>query len=290
MLKYLIEKYDPEYKKLCEDHTLHYSPPLLLSLLTSSKNPKSFLFYILNNSFISKPIKELIMKIYYKAATINNCLLRFINRWRFKRLPSCNLFDLSFSAFDSNRIELILFSKKYTFQPHELKHLIQSSLLHTENYMIVDPVPIKNPYTGIPFSNTTLYLIYLHLKRVHPLFFYYMKSNFKLTKFLLNYEGLLRNHLIEKTVIEYSDEKLQIIGKKMLEELTIFNLITCNYDPIVTIDKIKPNSLKSLVLQYYNSLFSLNPYQREIEYKSLVSQLIIFRDSTEKNVYLYFIP
>jgi hypothetical protein len=289
MFPYLIQKFDAEYKKICEEHELHYSPPLLLTLLSTSRKPKNFLFYIVNNSFINKLMKEFIIKIYCKASFLNQCLLRFINRWRFKRLPSCNTLDLSFSPFGTNRIELIICSKKYTFQSHEFRHLIQSSLLHTENYMIVDPVQIKNPYTGIPFSKNTLYLIYLQLKHVHPLFFYYMKSNFELRKFLINYEGLLRTHLIEKTIIEYSEKKLKSICTKMLEEMTTFNFITGNYDRIVTIDKIKPNMYKQLILKYYNSLFSLNPYQREMEYESLVSQLIRLRDSIETSCFIFFI-
>ena len=74
----------------------------------------------------------------------------------------------------------------------------------------------------------------------------------------------------------------------MLEELTIFNFSTCEYEPVVTMDKISPQSLKPFILQYYHSLFSLNPYQREIEYKTLVRKLVLLRDKPE--VFMYVIP
>jgi hypothetical protein len=177
-------------------------------------------------------------------------------------------------------------AKKYTFQPYELQQLILSSLLHAEQYMIVDPLPIKNPYTGIPFTKYTLYYLFVNLK-AHPLFFYFAKVGFDTKQFLLQYEGLLRTHLIEKTVLEYNDVKVKIVCTKMLEEMTIYNFTTGQYEAIVTIDKIKQP--KPYLLHYYFSLFSLNPYQRDMEYKSLIRKLILLRDKTIDQ-YMYLIP
>ena len=75
--------------------------------------------------------------------------------------------------------------------------------------------------------------------KVHPLFFYFTKVNFDPSQFLLQYEGLLRTHLIEKTILEYNDVKVKIVCKKMLEEMTIYNFSTGTYEPIITMDKIK---------------------------------------------------
>jgi hypothetical protein len=151
--------------------------------------------------------------------------------------------------------------------------------------MIVDPLPIKNPYTGIPFTKTILYYLYVNLK-VHPLFYYFAKRGFDAKQFLLHYEGLLRTHLIEKTILEYNDIKVKIVCKKMLEELTIYNFSTGDYEAIVSIEKIK--NAKPFILQYYHSLFSLNPYQREVEYKSLVRKLFMLRDNPD--IFMYIIP
>jgi hypothetical protein len=237
------------------------------------------------NPFL-KAFQPILVQIIEHAYKMHAIRRRILLQWRKRRMTSCNTSDLSFSSFGPDRIELVIDSKKYTFHPYELQQLILSSLLHAEQYMIVDPLPIKNPYTGIPFTKSILYYLFVNLK-VHPLFFYFAKVKFDPPQFLLQYEGLLRTHLIEKTILEYNENKVKIVCKKMLEEMTIYNFSTGQYEPIVTLDKIKQP--KPYLLQYYFSLFSLNPYQREMEYKSLIRKLILLRDKNIDN-YMYLIP
>ena len=279
-LTYSIQYFDETYKKLCQETPLLYSPELLCTILRCITPLETF-----TNPFL-KSFEPILVKIIEHVYTMHRRRRRFILQWRKRRLVSCNATDLSFSSFGKDRIELVIDSKKYTFHPYELQQLILSSLLHTEHYMIVDPLPIKNPYTGIPFTKSTLYYLYVNLN-VHPLFFYFAKVGFDPNQFLLQYEGLLRTHLIEKTILEYNDVKVQIVCKKMLEELTLYNFTTGQYEPIVTMDKIKQP--KPYLLQYYHSLFSLNPYQRVMEYKSLIRKLILLRDKNIDN-YMYLIP
>ena len=281
-IPYFIQYFDHSYQTLCKETSLVYSPELLGTILLCMKRPLEMVF---TNPFLKafQPILVQIMEYAYRLHAIRR---RAIMKWRKRRLTSCNATDLSFSPFGPDRIELIIDAKKYTFHPYELQQLIVSSLLHTEHYMIVDPIPIKNPYTGIPFTKSTLYYLFVNLN-VHPLFFYFAKVGFDSKQFLLQYEGLLRTHLIEKTILEYNDDKVKIVCKKMLEEMTLYNFTTGQYEPIVTIDKIKQP--KPYLLHYYFSLFSLNPYQREMEYKSLIRKLIVLRDKSIDQ-YMYLIP
>jgi len=279
-MEYSIRHFDKEYSDLCKEKSLLYSPTFLYTILSCFK----YIHSIEKNPFLTV-FEPLLTKIACHAFTLRNRRRRFINKWRKTRTPSCNTADLSFSPFGKDRIELFIDRKKYTFHSYELQQLITSSLLHTEHYMIVDPLPIKNPYTGIPFTKTILYYLYVNLK-VHPLFYYFAKRGFDAKQFLLHYEGLLRTHLIEKTILEYNDIKVKIVCKKMLEELTIYNFSTGDYEAIVSIEKIK--NAKPFILQYYHSLFSLNPYQREVEYKSLVRKLFMLRDNPD--IFMYIIP
>ena len=281
-LKYSIQLFDEEYKQVCQERSLVYSPELLYDMICCMKMPVET---ITTNLFL-KEFKHILLKITTHYFELRARRRRILMKWRNRRLPSCNTTDLSFSSFGESRVEVIVDAKKYTFHAYELQQLILSSLLHTEQYMIVDPLPIKNPYTGIPFTKPILYFLYVNLK-VHPLFFYFAKVGFDPKKFLLHYEGLLRTHLIEKTILEYNDVKVKIVCKKMLEEMTIYNFSTGVYEPIVTMDKIKHP--KPFLLQYYYSLFSLNPYQREMEYKSLIRKLIVLRDKELDN-FMYLIP
>ena len=280
---YSIKHFDKEYQQLCKEKSLLYSPSFLHDVLSCFK--KQIIYSILMNPFLSV-FEPLLTNIACHILSLRNRRRRVINKWRKKRIPSCNTEDLSFSPFGTQRIELVIDRKKYTFHSYELQQLIMSSLLHTEHYMIVDPLPIKNPYTGIPFTKPILYYLYVNLK-VHPLFFYFAKMGFDPNQFLLHYEGLLRTHLIEKTILEYNDEKVKKVCKKMLEELTIYNFSTGDYEVIINIEKIN-QPLKPFILQYYHSLFSLNPYQRELEYKSLIRKLFLLRDNP--NIFMYIIP
>ena len=280
-ITYSIQHFDDSYKKLCQERSLVYSPELLGTILRCMKRPLE----AMNNPFL-KGFQPILIQILEHAYRLHAVRRRFFMKWRKKRLTSCNATDLSFSPFGPDRIELLIDSKKYTFHPFELRQLILSSLLHVEQYMIIDPLPIKNPYTGIPFTKHILYYLYVNLK-VHPLFFYFAKVGFNLNQYVLYYEGLLRSHVIEKTVLEYNDVKVKIVCTKMLEEMTLYNFTTGQYEPIVTMDKIKQP--KPYLLQYYNSLFSLNPHQREMEYKSLIRKLILLRDKELDN-FMYLIP
>jgi hypothetical protein len=278
-IPYFIQVFDESYQTLCKEKSLVYSPQFIDTILRCIKTPLDIYNPFLND------FQPILVKIIEHAYRLHAVRRRFINQWRKRRLTSCNATDLSFSPFGTDRIELVIDAKKYTFHPYELQQLILSSLLHTEQYMIVDPLPIKNPYTGIPFTKPILYYLFVNMK-VHPLFFYFAKIGFDPKQFLLQYEGLLRTHLIEKTILEYNDTKVKIVCKKMLEEMTLYNFSTGEYEPIVTVDKIKYP--KPYLLQYYFSLFSLNPYQREMEYKSLLRKLILLRDNIDN--YMYLIP
>ena len=219
--------------------------------------------------------RPILIAIYCKATSLQWSLRRFILRWRKKRLASCNQYDLSMSEF-SDPIELVIQHKKYTFQKQELYRLIYSSLLNADIYMISNPLPVKNPYTGIPFTKPMLYLICECIK-LHPLFYYYRACGFDSRDFLLKHEGLIRTHLIEKTVHEYTPAQLTEQLSIMLDEITLFNFLTENYEPIVQVADIPLPTIKPLLFHYFFYIYSLNPYQRNIEYKELVKKLIVLR-------------
>jgi hypothetical protein len=158
-------------------------------------------------------------------------------------------------------------------------NIIQSSITHADEFMMAVPLRIKNPYTGIPFTKMTLYKLFMIMKRVPLLFMYYMKCDFNPDIFLVQYEGILRTYIIQKTINEYSHDNLRIIIKDMLSKTTLYNICTGMKEPIVLAKDIKGDliKLKPLVHYYYNSLFSLNPYQRHIEHKQLIKDLIKLR-------------
>ena len=267
-MKYVTLKYAENHKQQC-DGKIHYNSGLFLTILSITKLPE-----LVTNPFLTLQ-RPFLIDIYCKAKSLQWSLRRFLLRWRKKRLVSCNQYDLSMSEF-IDPIELVIQHKKYTFQKHELYRLIYSSLLNADIYMISNPLPIKNPYTGIAFTKNMLYLICDCIK-LHPLFYYYRECNFDSSAFLIKHEGLIRTHLIEKTVREYTPAQLKTHLSIMLDEITLFNFLTENYEPIVQASDIPLSTIKPLLFHYFFYVYSLNPYQRSMEYKELVKKLIVLR-------------
>jgi len=276
-INYVIQKHATKYKTFCEKNQIHYSHEVLRTfLLCIQKKPHLFIKY-LQNTFLEK-IRPFLIDMYCETVSLQWSMRRFLIRYRKKRMISCNQYDLSLSEF-TDPIELIIQNKKYTFQRNELYQLIYSALLHSDIYMISSPLPVKNPYTGIPFTKNMLYLICGSIQ-MNPLFYYFQKCHFDCNKFLLIYEGLLRTHLIEKTIKEFTPVQIKQRIEIMLLEVTLFDFSTENYEAILKIENIPINRMKPLLFHYYYSIYSLNPYQRSIEYKQLVNELINLRKNT----------
>jgi hypothetical protein len=267
-IKHVIRNYDEKHKALCANK-IHYSIDFFETILSITKFPE-----LITNPFLELQ-RPFLIDIYCKAKSLQWSMRRFILRNRKKRMVSCNQYDLSMSVF-TDPIELVIQNKKYTFQRQELYKIMYAALLNADIYMIANPVPIKNPYTGIAFTKNMLYLICACIK-LHPLFYYYQKCQFNCHDFLLKHEGLIRNHLIEKTVNEYTPVQLKRHVEEMLDEVTLFNFLTEVYEPIVALNDIPLKTMKPLLFHYYYHIYSLNPYQRNIEYKQLVEKLIVLR-------------
>jgi len=267
-IKHVIHAYDEKHKQICADK-IHYSADLFTTIFSMTKFPD-----LIKNPFLELQ-RSFLIDIYCKATSLQWSMRRFILRIRKKRLVSCNQYDLSFCSF-TDPVELIVQHKKYTFQRQELYRLMYTSLLNSDIYMISNPLPVKNPYTGISFSKNMLYLLCEYVK-LHPLFYYYRACGFDCALFLLKYEGLIRTHLIEKTIHEYTSVQLKEQVSFMLDEITLFNFLTENFEPIVKVSDIPASNMKPLLFHYFFYIYSLNPYQRSIEYKELVKKLIGLR-------------
>jgi len=115
-VEYSIRHFDKEYQQLCKEKMLLYSPSFLYDILSCVKSISS----ILMNPFLSA-FEPLLTNIACHSMMLRNRRRRIINKWRKRRLPSCNTSDLSFSSFGNDRIELVIDHKKYTFHAYELQ-------------------------------------------------------------------------------------------------------------------------------------------------------------------------
>jgi hypothetical protein len=196
-----------------------------------------------------------------------------------------NATDLSCIPFTeyvpSLYFEMMVDKKLYLFKHSDMYNLIETCLTNYDEYMFSTPLPIKNPYTGIKFSKPVLYLLFLKLKHIPILFRLFMKCNFSLNEFLLNYEGLLRGYAIERSINIMNDETLRNSITSMIHSVLIYNFNTGYQEPVLDVSDLKVDllTLKPLLVYYYYDLYSLNPYQKYQYHKKLVKALIELRKS-----------
>lgn len=285
LFKYEIEKQADLYKQLCRDNCAHPCDILYTVMVSLQTNRcKNLLIYVETNPFLQPFVKKLMIDIYCVSMNRRRTLSRFFIAHKRKRMIACNTDDLSCGPLSEHKASDLIHvfdrNVKYTFKQSDLYNIILSSLTNADEYMIATPMPIKNPYTSLPFSKSLLYILFLQMKSVHPLFSYFMKCNFDETEFLLQYEGLLRTHTIEKTLVNFTPKRTSEILKSMIPKITIYNLVTGLNEPIVALKDLKGDliALKPLLSYYYNYLFSMNPYQRHVDHKKLVAALIKLRN------------
>jgi len=280
---------DENYRLVCKVHHLHYCPDQFIILFSNMKNKCKTLYDFLNNIFFPPPIKEAFTHSFCKVLMLYNRIKRCILNYVHRRMISCNHCDLScvpLTEYKSSELfELIVQHQKYTFKYSDVYNLIESALLYADEYMISTPTTIKNPYTGIPFTKDILYLLFLKLKHIPPLFYYFMKCHFHLENFLLNYESLLRTYIIQRTLRDFTHEKTINVIKNMITNVTIYNFISGQQEYIIEAENFSDLlSLKPLLIYYYNYLFSLNPYQRHVDHKKLINALLQLRKKHDVEV------
>lgn len=264
-----------DYKNICDQHDVYYSEHLFHSIVDSFS--KQFIDDMNKHIFLLPVVKKFFIDQYVKYKTsfykVKKCIFRYIYHQR----KSCNLNDLSgipFTEYKPSEYFFILHdSKKYTFLHTDFYNIIQSSLLNSDENLISNPLVIKNPYTGITFNHNMLYLLYLKLKKAPLLFIHFMECKFDIQQFLLNHEGLLRHYSIKKKINELTSVTTKHAILEMIFDISLWQLDETN----IRIFNIQNDilSLKPLLIHYYNFIYSLNPYQRQMEYSTLVKKMVL---------------
>ena len=164
-------------------------------------------FVFLNNALNAFMIKENreneILDYFCKIQKVYRALNRFAFIIKYNKAKIVVNTDMELNKInekDKNILCLYQEKAKYLFKIFDLIKIINISL--TNSYLFfAEPLCIKNPYNNIPFNKSTLYNIYYYLIErpkllvkfnILELFLKFHECNFNLTKFLSNYEYLLR--------------------------------------------------------------------------------------------------
>lgn len=287
LCQHVMKKHVLDYQALCADLGIYASEGLpcmtLQDLYTSKIGYKKIRRTVeqhaifMNNVFLHPALKEWIQRLYCTCKRHYLAIQRCIVRSVYRRRKSCNMFDLSYTPFTEYTPSLCLFimdnGKKYTFTHSDLYNIIEKSLTNADTYMIANPLPIKNPYTGTCFSNEQLYFLYLNLKHLPLVFRHFISNHFDIQAFLLDNECILRQYQIRKRIQDIPRESLKQEMQDMVIEMCLYLTFTMNVEThLITITQ-NERECRQMLTHYYNYLYSLNPYQRQCECKTLLGKL-----------------
>ena len=153
-----------------------------------------YYYYSILHSFSSK-VRSVIYELFQKLQQFKFGFSRFIHLCKLRYKKKYNTCTLLYEPFEKEKRKIVLYENQcvYTFEDNELFQIIESAFNYND-YGIPTILPIKNPYTNIPFSFYNLVYIYFELLKngKNSLFFSsYFKGNFDEHKVVRTYKPQL---------------------------------------------------------------------------------------------------
>lgn len=179
------------------------------------------------NIFIPTKDKEEILRIIQITQRAYNGFTRLAQIYKFKNAKTTISIDLylnEISKHHRNTLCINMNSTNYWFTISDICNHIFAALTNSP-YYFADPIPIKNPYTNIPFTNAQLYTIYFKVRAstfLTPVLFHkFFLCNFDLLQFRLDNESEIRESFIHRYLhtteenILYTDIQKMILYKQI---------------------------------------------------------------------------
>ena len=211
-----------------------------------------------NNTFIQNNRNDL-FDIFEKSQRFIFGIYALKKHWRLKKLQNHDYNkDLNFNSLDdineNRKVSVMENDVRYTFSLCDIVNIINNSLAFHDKFFSV-PSIIKNPYTNIPFSKSSLIKIYCAFKsspyRTPILFERFYDCFFDIHDFEKNNEPLIREHNIKCFIkTESTVEKIECI-KNMLR---YFNKTQPSENKII-IDSEFPENRLILIFQKFLHIY-----------------------------------
>jgi hypothetical protein len=233
-----------------------------------------FLKRNIENIFFTQQDKEKFLEYFSKIQKHNFAFMRFYNIWKYKRSRITVSDDLYLNPIDVNGKNVFIVvqnKKKYLFSLANLINMVNSSLSNTSHFFSC-PLILKNPYSNIVFNKSDLYNLYFAIKKssfIMPvLYHYYFLTNFNITEFRDQYEGIIREISIDNH-IKNSDCNTLYSG--------VYNMLK-EHKPRINIHPDFPkeelvNIMRPYLRLYYISMYSLDEYKKLNAFSELHKRL-----------------
>jgi len=235
------------------------------------KNKFQFIDEVIKNFYFSgkKDEKEKLLNLFCKIQKTYHTLNRFVFLYKYKKTNLVIDTDLQLNIInitDPNIICIYHINKKYLFKLQDILKLIYTIL--TNSYMFfAEPISIKNPYNNIPFSKSILYYIsyvlennikikFINFEHIN-IFLKFKQCDFNMTKFVNNYEYLLREYSIKNHI---NNSNKNTLKNEIFEILSEFNCKFKNKDQKILIDRKFPDEILINIFKPYLQLYLISKY------------------------------
>ena len=196
-----------------KDNNVYIS--LIVSALSfKTKTKHQILYEYLNNMFIPEKDKEEILQVFQQSQRTYHGFSKLAQIYKIKTTKttiSTDLYLNEISKEHRNAICIYANATNYWFMIGDLCNHILAALTNSP-YYFADPIPIKNPYTNIPFTNAQLYTIYFKVRAstflMPALFHQFFLCGFDLSQFRLENESDIRESFIRRHIHTLEEPEL----------------------------------------------------------------------------------
>jgi hypothetical protein len=251
-----------EYKQ--NDLVLKHLIYQMASMASMTHIDKKFHYlktHILFNIFNNENILNSLFETFSNAQKIYRILNRFAFICKWKKAPYKIQTDLCMEEIDKkqrNVITILHHNHKYLFTISDILNILNNSLTNS-CYFFTEPLPIKNPYTNLPFQKSDLYNMYFFIKErvsiIPPLFQAYFISNFDLKEFRDNNQPLIQRYIIDNHVKNGGCMTLYNSILKMLKNTNYTNYTNGIIKNKLIIDKDFPKEKLVEIMKPYLKLY-----------------------------------
>lgn len=210
------------------------------------------------NLFICPDEMDQFFSIYSKSQKHYHALLRFVNRWRIRRMKIKVECDMCLNPIDRTKTPHVVIYQAnagYVFKIADLINIINTALMHSPHFFVDSMVP-RNPYTNMEFTKVILYEIYWKVRktdfRMPILFQLYHDAEFDMERFMFENETTIKDHYIADFVKNAPVSDLVVYIHKMLK--------TMDKRRVLQIHKEFPKQLLVDVMRPYLKHYIYNVY------------------------------
>ena len=250
-----------------------------ISSLNKTTLKFKYLHSIQTNAMFNAYIKTECMEIFVRYQRMHRIVSRIKRAWLYRRASlqiSMDLFMNDLDPAHKYTIDLYHHGARYLFSLADLSRIWMSALIHSSAFFSM-PLPVKNPYTNIPFTKSELYTIYLKMWdarfRIPRFIQYFFECEFNVYVFKRDHESELSAYILREYARKSSSHLITRDIHMMIRDYDRKRRLVIHPDfP----EDILVSTFRPCLELYYLSMHAFEPAQRLYFRRDLSNKISVF--------------